>query len=475
MKNKVLNIIFLKNEKFCFIEDNILLENINEFIIGSPDLFKKGKFYQYKDKDFLIKTIDCNSYNDPDYILKLGSEISELQNLNYYNTIKFRFDNMKDNENIWLRNICIGFELGRYRYLEFKLNPNSDKYKVEYVIPKNKLLKSILEETLILVNNVVLARDLVNEPANTLFPETYANQLKEECISRDLECQIFNKEDLEKLGMYALLEVSKGSPREPFMTVIRYNGNPADSKNLCIIGKGVTYDSGGLQLKTSSRYVTMKHDMAGSAAAVGAIFAVAENKLKLNMTVVLPMCENMINANAYKPGDIIKTMKGLKIHIKSTDAEGRLTIADGITYAIKHENVTHLIDICSLTSAARIFLGNYGAMTLTNNTEFYELMVNGSKKSREFIWPAPFLSKAIKELKHDIADYSNSSFSDSAKMITAGLFINLFVEDLPWVHVDIAGPCWSNKKVDYITKGGTGFGTMLLYETAKEFSKYNVE
>lgn len=316
-----------------------------------------------------------------------------------------------------------------------------------------------------LAENIIVARDLVNEPANVIKPPTLATLATEALAGLPVEVKVRNKAEIEKLGMKAYLAVAQGSHAEPRLIVMNYKGDPTSNKKLAIVGKGLTFDSGGYSIKPTDSMMNMKTDMAGSAAVIGAIRAIAQAKLKVNVVAIVAAAENMISGGAYLPGDIIGSMNGKTIEVVNTDAEGRLTLIDAITYAIRNESATKVLDIATLTGAVLVALGTDYAGIVTNNEDFYDVFDKASKVSAEKTWRLP-LDEATSELnKSKIADLKNSGGRMGGSQV-AGAFIQEFVEDVPWIHVDIAGTADVDKDAPYCRRGATGYGVELLFTLA---------
>ncbi|MBN2794043.1 MAG: leucyl aminopeptidase [Clostridia bacterium] len=326
--------------------------------------------------------------------------------------------------------------------------------------------KEAMKEGAILGEATVLARQLVNEPANVLNPIALAEAAEQAGKSSGFEVKIFDEHDIQKMNMIAYWEVAKSSDNKPRFIVMTYKGNPESEEILGLVGKGLTYDSGGYSIKTKDGMITMKSDMGGSAAVIGAMKAIAEKKLNVNVTAVIAACENMISGGAYRPGDIIGSRGGKTIFIQSTDAEGRLTLIDAVDYIIKDEKVTKVIDIATLTGACLVALGTTTTGIVSNNDEFYQSLDKVSKLTGERVWRMPVFPEYYEILKHKEADLVNAT--RMAGMITAGMFIGEFVGDTPWIHMDIAGTSWVSSASDYYSNGGTGAGVKNLYFMAKE-------
>ena len=253
--------------------------------------------------------------------------------------------------------------------------------------------------------------------------------------------------------------------------VLRYKGNPSKPEEILgLVGKGLTFDTGGYSIKPTSGMLTMKSDMGGAAAVIGAIASIAERKLEINVTAVVAACENVISDRSYKPGDIIGSMAGKTIEILNTDAEGRLTLADAAYYVVEKEKATKLVDIATLTGAVLHALGENVAGVVTNNQSFYSKLEKASEASGERIWQLPAYNDFKELYKSDVADLANTG-GRLAGTITAGLFIGEFVQGKPWLHIDIAGTSWKDSAKDYFSKGGTGAGVNILYQLAKDLIK----
>lgn len=385
--------------------------------------------------------------------------------------ISILHSNMEDFEAVdFFRGIVEGLLFAAYSFRNYKGKDKRYKLKeVVYTAYPEELHDSLIEqgkESEVLAKANYVARDLVNEPANIIYPKTLAKRVEELGEDHGFETEVFKEDAIEKLGMDAFLEVAKGSKKGPRLIVMRYFGGSEDDKVLGLVGKGLTYDSGGYSIKPTNGMVNMKTDMGGSAAVIGAMVAIAEAKLPINVVAVVAACENMISDKAYKPGDVIGSMGGKTIVVENTDAEGRLTLIDAVYYARTVENVDEVIDIATLTGAQAICLGSERAGVVSNNDNFYERVEDASRVSGEKIWRLPHDKEYAKLLESPIADLRNIGGRE-AGTITAGLFIGAFVEDTPWVHIDIASPSYVEKAKYYYELGATGFGARLLYEVAK--------
>ena len=375
-----------------------------------------------------------------------------------------------------VRAMIEGLSLSNYKFNKYK----SDREKIDETDLsiticghnlEHKDYSDIVEESKILVETVFNARDLVNEPSNVIYPETLAEEAVKFSKRYGFEIEIINHKKIEELQMNSFLAVGKSSIHKPKVIVMRYFGDKDNlDQKLGLIGKGLTYDSGGYSLKPSNSMVDMKSDMGGAATVIGAISAIAKRKLKINVVAVVAACENVIGNEAYKPGDIISSMAGKNIEILNTDAEGRLTMIDAVTYAIREEHITEIIDVATLTGAALVALGNDVTAVVTNNDSFYKELEKAFISTGEKMWNLPNFDDYKTLIKSDIADLKNTG-GRYGGTITAGLFVGEFVENKPWLHLDIAGPAYITVPWDYCPKGGTGAGVRTLYELAKNRSE----
>ena len=364
------------------------------------------------------------------------------------------------------KSIVQGVKLACYKFDKYKANKES--YNPDVTIiggPKEKFAKmrEKIKEASNVADGIILARDLVNEPANILYPETLAERAVEAGKESGFEVEVFDEKQIEELGMKAFLEVGKGSVHKPRLIVMRYMGNANSDERVGLVGKGLTFDTGGYSLKPSTSMDTMKSDMGGAAAVIGTMKALAKNKVEKNVVAVVAACENAISGGSYKPGDIIGSMAGKTIEVLNTDAEGRLTLVDAITYIIEKEKVDKVVDVATLTGAVLVALGSEITGVLSNDDAFYEELLVAANRTGEKFRRLPN-DKCFKKLyKGDFADLKNTG-GRYGGTITAGMFIEEFVQDKPWLHLDIAGTSWTDGGNDTTPKGGTGAPVATLYE-----------
>ncbi len=354
------------------------------------------------------------------------------------------------------------------KYLSAEKQPALEALHLALNLKNTRHINRGIMEGRILAEATNLARNLVNEPANVIYPETLAEAAKKAALQYGFSIEVHSLDKLKRIKMEAFLAVGKGSKHEPRLIVMSYHGNPdGKAKTIGLIGKGLTYDSGGYCIKTPQGMVNMKNDMAGAAAVIGTFAALATLKLKLNVVGVIAACENMVSGAAYRAGDIIRSMSGKTIEVINTDAEGRLTLIDAIHYAITKERVDKVIDIATLTGAAVGALGNQISAVLTNDDALLHKLKTASDHCGEKIWQLPAHEAYTELLKSEVADLKNTG-GPYAGAITAGLFIREFVENKPWLHIDIAGTALRDKESGIHPFGATGVGVRLLISLLKE-------
>ena len=311
---------------------------------------------------------------------------------------------------------------------------------------------------------VSLARELVNTPPCDLYPETFAAKAQEAARAVGVDCTVLDENQLEKERMGSLLGVARGSERPPRLVVLRYRGKQS-GKTLGLVGKGVTFDSGGLSLKTNEQMVDMKCDMAGAAAVLGAVQAIAQLKLPLNVLGILALVENLPSGKAMKLGDVLRSRNGKTIEVLNTDAEGRLILADALSYAVDLQ-ADHLVDLATLTGACMVALGTEVAGLMGNNEAWCLRVREAAEWAGERTWPLPMFPLYGEMIKSDVADIKNTGGSRYGGAISAAKFLEEFVAGVPWVHLDIAGPAWAERENATRASGGTGCFVRTLIELA---------
>ena len=320
----------------------------------------------------------------------------------------------------------------------------------------------------VLAESQNFTRALANEPANLLTPLAMAAAAREMAQQQGLECEVLERAELERLGMGALLGVAQGSAAPPALIVVRYRPQAAaSSAHLGLVGKGVTFDTGGISIKPSADMDKMKYDMCGGAAVLGAMRAIAQLKPPLAVTAFIPCVENMPGSRAMRPGDIVTAMSGKTIEVLNTDAEGRLILADALAYA-RHMGCTHLVDAATLTGAIVVALGHIHVGLFSNNDALRDRVLSAARAEGERMWPMPLDEDYKEGLKTPFADIANVG-TRWGGAITAAIFLREFAEDTPWVHLDIAGTAYLDEAQPHMPKGPTGLPVRTLVRLAMEW------
>ena len=314
-----------------------------------------------------------------------------------------------------------------------------------------------------------LARDLVNEPSNHMTPSDMAKVAEKLAKAHGLGLTVLDREQMENEGMGAILGVARGSRQPPKLIVLSYKGDKTASETLGFVGKGITFDSGGISIKPSDGMAEMKGDMAGAAVVLAALSAIAQLKLKVNVTAVAPATENLPGGNATKPGDILKAVNGKTIEVVNTDAEGRLILADALGYAVK-QGLSPLVDVATLTGACQVALGRLCSGVFGNDQELADRLIKAGAEAGERLWQMPMYEEYKEQNKSEVADIKNTG-GRWGGAITAAQFLAEFVGDIPWAHIDIAGTSDNDKERGYLVKGATGVGVRTLINYALACAK----
>ncbi len=360
-----------------------------------------------------------------------------------------------------------GSLLGLYSFANYKKPEYEDIAEIVIVEREGDKLPSLERGVCkgkILVEATSLARDMVNEPANHMTPSRMAEIAGEIAGKGKLGINIFDSSDMETMGMGALLGVSKGSNQTPKLITLSYKGDESSERAIGFIGKGITFDSGGISIKPSKDMAEMKGDMAGGAAVMSALSAIAQLRPKINVVGIIPATENLPSGSALKPGDVLKAMNGKTIEVMNTDAEGRLILADALSYAVK-QGLSPLIDLATLTGACIVALGTGYSGAFSNDQKLLDKVLEAAGRAGEKLWRLPLPEEYKEQNKSEIADIKNIG-NRHGGAITAALFLGEFVDKTPWIHLDIAGTASSSKESGYVVKGATGVGVGTLVELA---------
>ena len=466
-KDNEINVLFYSDKNILLTENfnsqKDLLNLFKKIIINESSNIilvrsEKGNFLLVKrktlDKDLTYK-----------YLEELGGKI--------YNKIKpLGSSQVKIHENDISINerLALGILLSSYKFENYKKNKIKQITNLKNVIfvcnqPSKNLNK--ISEMQNIAKGVFTARDLVWQPPNILYPSSFANECKK-LKKIGVKVTIYNEKQLQKIGMDALLAVGRGSRKDSQVVVMEWSGAKKDKKPMAFIGKGVCFDSGGLSLKPSKSMEDMKWDMGGAATVTGIIEAAALSKLKYNLIGVIGLVENMPDGDAQRPGDVVKSYSGQTIEVLNTDAEGRLVLADILSWTEKKYKPKFMINFATLTGAMIVALGSVRAGLFSNDKEISEAIFNSGEITGEKVWAMPLDDDYDQLIKTEIADMKNIG-GPGAGSITAGCFLKRHVEKTPWAHLDIAGVTWQNKSTPSIPSGGVGWGVRMLYQLIKQY------
>ncbi|WEZ09137.1 leucyl aminopeptidase [Priestia flexa] len=360
-------------------------------------------------------------------------------------------------------------QLSTYEFEHYKKRSNLPSVQLEKInIIASNNIESAFERGYVYGKATNSARTLVNLPSNMLTATDLADYAQKLADKYGFECEILEKEEMETLGMGALLAVNQGSTEPPKMITLKYQGKSEWKDVIGLVGKGITFDTGGYSIKSKSGIVGMKTDMGGAASVLGAMEVIGETKPKQNVVMVIPSTDNVISATAFKPDDVITTMSGKTIEVLNTDAEGRLALADAITYA-KHHGASYLVDVATLTGGVIVALGTHTTGAMTNDSAFYEKLKDASQQTGEMIWQLPIAEKDKKKVRSSkVADLNNSPGREG-HAIMAGTFLLEFAENTPWIHLDIAGTATTNGASSYGPSGATGVMVRTLAQLIHDF------
>jgi leucyl aminopeptidase len=365
-------------------------------------------------------------------------------------------------------NIAYGALLGSYRFDKYRTKEKpEDKPALASMTVMTRdvaAAQRAFEPLARIAEGVFFTRDLVSEPANVLYPETLASQARS-LAKLGVKVEILDKAEMKRLGMGALLGVAQGSVRDPRLVVMRWNGAPRakDKRPIAFVGKGVTFDTGGISIKPASGMEDMKWDMGGAGVVIGLMRALAGRKAKVNVVGIGGLVENMPGGNAQRPGDVVKTMSGQTVEVINTDAEGRLVLGDALWYVQEKYKPHTVVNLATLTGAIIVSLGHEMAGLFSNDDRLSERLMDAGKKVDELVWRMPLSDAYDRDINSEIADMKNVGTGRGAGSIVAAQFLQRYIQKgVKWAHLDIAGVTWTNRAKPIVPKGGTAFGVRLL-------------
>lgn len=417
--------------------------------------FKAHSIFEQGFERITIIYLGKKSEVTPEKIRKYASKIATL-----CNRMDRKHAQVLLNQDFMTKKLCFSFAesigLSTYEFTGYKEKQSS--LESLHIVIKNSFEKEF-NKGLSLAKATNYARDLINHPANVMN-STRLDQEAKKIGELGAAITVLEQEDLEKKGLRGLLSVNKGSAQPPKLILIHHKGKDEDPTLL--VGKGITFDTGGYSIKPNDNMVKMKSDMAGAAAVMGTLRYLVENNVKRNVVGVVPICENMISSDANRPSDIVKMYNGKTVEITNTDAEGRLILADALSYSEEKFAPKEIIDIATLTGSVIVALGKYCSGMISKDDNMAKKLELAGLESNDKVWRLPFFDDYQNDMDGDVSDLRNTGKNSEAGAITAGVFLSKFVKTNNWVHLDIAGSGRSSKDRDYVKEGGTGAGVRLL-------------
>jgi len=472
IKGKILsNLVLFSNEKFNLSTLKSHLSN-SEFsyisdLLKTIDLKKNLFVFELNSKKKIVLVSIKKDLKTSD-IENLGAEF--FGRINYGKNSEYIVisDSISTKYKNFLGHFLHGLKLKSYVFNKYKSKKDTRLISINIIGSKNKPLEKDKLKFKALEEGTFYARDLVSEPGNILHPDEYAKRLKS--LNKDgLKINIYDEKKLKKLGMHALLGVGQGSVRGSYLVTMEWNGAKNNSKPLAFVGKGVCFDTGGYSLKPARFMEDMTYDMAGSATVVGLMKSLALRKAKVNAVGVVGLVENMVSGNAQRPGDIVKSYSGKTIEILNTDAEGRLVLADALTFTEKKFKPKFIVDLATLTGAIIVCLGSEYAGLFSNDDELSKQIYLAGEKVEEKVWRMPLHKNYDKLMNSKNADMQNINYIGGAGSTTAAQFLQRFIlNKTPWAHLDIAGMAFSKYGGALNSSGATGFGVRLLNQLVEE-------
>ena len=405
-------------------------------------------------------------------LVDLGGYAAKGLKSNSINQIDVYANGLNTDQNTPAAYIAMGFKLQSYAFSKYKKTNESQAQETTLTLVTNKTAdnQNRFENDLQHVSEgVYLARDMASEPGKSIYPQAFVDRVKAKFKGVDnIDIDVLDVKDMRRYKMGALMGVGQGSVHDPRMLVISYEGGKTDEAPIALVGKGITFDTGGISIKPNKNMWTMKSDLSGAAAVAGTLLAAAKREEKINLVGLMPLAENMPAADAIRPGDVLNTMQGTTIEIISTDAEGRLILADAVRYAQTKFSPRMLVNIATLTGSAARALGDEYAAVITRDFSLSQKMMEIGKASGEQVWPLPLHPNHFKQIKSDIADIKNSGAGNPGASIGAAVVGTFVDESLPWVHLDIAGVDYLEQSTATTPRGFAGWGVRFLDQLIRE-------
>jgi leucyl aminopeptidase len=449
---------YISSGEFSYIKD----------LLKTSDLKKNLLVFEISSTKKIVLVSAKNNLETSD-IENLGAEFYDRINHGKKSEYFIKLDSISSKYENFIGYFLHGLKLKSYEFNIYKSKIVKKAITINVIGNKNKLIIESELRFKAIEEGTFFARDLVSEPPNVLNPKEYVNRILK-LRKLGIKVTVYNESQMKKLGMNSLLGVGRGSVNESFLVTLEWNGNKKDKKApLSFVGKGVCFDTGGISLKPAKFMEEMKYDMAGSAVVVGLIQTLATRKAKVNAVGIVGLVENMPGGNAQRPGDIVQAYNGKTVEVLNTDAEGRLVLADALSFAEAKFKPRFMIDLATLTGAIIMALGEEYAGLFSNNDDLSNKIFKVGEKVKEKVWRLPLHDNYDKLINSPIADMQNINYSGGAGSITAAQFLQRFVTSkTPWAHLDIAGMAFSKKAANLNPGGATGFGVRLLNQLIEE-------
>jgi leucyl aminopeptidase len=424
----------------------------------------------------LVGSQDKDGLSAPE-LQNLGGNIaSSLDSTEEMLDIAVHVENLETAETHPSAHLAYGYHLRHYSFDRYKTEKSAGESDVTLVTDNTDSADSASRlyhsDLAYIAQGVHLTRDLATEPGKNMYPQAFVDVVKATFKGiKNVDIDVLDMRDIKKLKMGALEGVGQGSIHDPRLLVIKYTGSKSADAPIALVGKGITFDTGGISLKKNTGMWAMKSDLAGAAAVAGTLYASAQRGENINLIGFMPLAENMPSQDAIRPGDVLETMKGVSIEIMSTDAEGRLILADAVYYAQQKYKPKMLLNIATLTGSAARALSDEYAAVITRDFDLSRKMMDVGERSGENVWPLPLHPNHFKQIESPIADIKNSGAGNPGASIGAAVVATFIDEDLPWVHLDIAGVDWLEADIDVAPKGSQGWGVRFMDQFVRDHSK----
>lgn len=418
----------------------------------------------------LVGTQDEDGISAPE-LQNLGGKIAaKLESTKKNVDFTIHVENIATEVTLPSAHLAYGYHLRDYSFDRYKRKKNEGSSKVLLLTPQAEQAARLYKEDLAyLAQGVHLTRDLATEPGKNMYPQAFVDVIKAKFKGiKNVDIDVLDMRDIKKQNMGALAGVGQGSVNDPRLLVIQYKGAAKSDSPIALVGKGITFDTGGISLKSNTGMWAMKSDLSGAAAVAGTLYATAQRGETINLIGFMPLAENMPSQDAIRPGDVLETMKGVSIEIMSTDAEGRLVLADAVYYAQQKYQPRMLLNIATLTGSAARALSDEYAAVITRDFSLSTQMMNVGERSGEHVWPLPLHQNHFKQIESPIADIKNSGAGNPGASIGAAVVATFIDQDLPWIHLDIAGVDWLESDIDIAPKGSQGWGVRFMDQLVRD-------